>query len=614
MRSYILHFPNFSGAKTAVFTLSLIVNLACGAVQADRAVLSDQAVQAATIPLTNPGFEEPYHPIIINPDCPNISGVVADGWEENGCWFGTEAAAVYDQETAVFHGGISSQRVELTAGWWQLVQWLPLQAGQQYTATVWLRSAAPMQVTLQLRRGDEPYTSYASKLITVTPDWTQYTLSGLSETAAGAYILYGSDPGTLWIDDAGLTAEPAPPPVLPTATVSRAYFGVHLHRLDTPWPAVQDRLGTIRFWDCEGCQWAEVNTAPGVYDWAVLDARVAAARAHGADIVFNLGRTPRWASARPDEPSPYGPGQAAEPADDQTWRDWVTAVGNRYQGQITWWEVWNEPNDPNFYSGSIPQLVDLARQARDILQAIDPINQMVTPSPYDAGWLDAYLAAGGGEMADVIGFHFYLSPGGDAPQLLYQVAIPAVQGVLVAHGQADKPLWDTEAGWLALPDGTGLLPNEVAVGYVGQRLLLEWARGVDRMLFYAWDNHGVMSVEPTWEDNVTLTPSGVAYGEMAGWLTGAVITDLTVDEAGTWVAVLTYADGAMGYVVWNPAYRSDAPLDFAVPVAWKVGVQRDLTGGSVALADDRVSVEQRPFLLQPTPPTSHIWLPLVRGS
>lgn len=580
----------------------LCLTLACATAQADP------------VPLTNPSFEEPYHPITVNPNCPNISGTVADGWEENACWYGTEATAVYAQETAVFHTGLASQRVQFTGGWWQLVQWLPLEAGHRYTASVWLRSTAPMQLTLELRRADEPYTSYASKLITVTPDWTQHTVSGLTETTSGAFVLYGTDPGTLWIDDAALTTEPAPPPALPTATVPRTYVGVHIHRPDTPWPAAHDRIGTIRFWDCEQCQWAEVNTAPGVYDWDVLDARVAAARAQGADIVFNLGRTPRWASARPDEFSPYGPGQAAEPADDQAWRDWVTAVGSRYQGQITYWEIWNEPNDTNFYSGTIPKLVDLARQAREILQTIDPANQMVTPSPYSAGWLDAYLAAGGGDEADVIGFHFYLPPGGDHPKLLYQVVIPAVQTVLTAYGQEEKPLWDTEAGWLVLPSGTGLLPDEVAVGYVGQRMMLEWAQGVDRMLFYAWDNHGFMSIEPTLADNVTLTPAGVAYGEMAGWLTGAVMTDLAVDDAGTWVVTLAYADGTKGYVVWNPDYSSAAPLDFAVPTAWGVALRQDLAGGSAPLVDGKIGVEQRPFLLLPAPPLSRIWLPVVQDT
>lgn len=582
--------------------LFICLTLACGTVQADP------------IPLANPNFEAPYRPITPNPDCPNISGTIAEGWEENACWYGAEAVAVYAQDTAVFHSGTTSQSVELTAGWWQLAQWLPLQAGQRYTASIWLRSAAPMQVTLQLRRGNEPYTSYASKLITVTPNWAQYTLSGLSETVPGAYLLYGTDPGILWIDDATLTAEPAPPPAPPISPVPRTYFGVHYHRLDTPWPAAQDRIGTIRFWDCEGCQWAEVNTAPGVYDWTVLDARVAAARAHGADIVFNLGRTPRWASARPDEISAYGPGQAAEPAANQLWRDWVTAVGSRYRGQITYWEVWNEPNDTNFYSGSIPKLVDLARQAREILQAIDPTNQMVTPSPYEAGWLDAYLAAGGGAEADIIGFHFYLSPGGDQPELLYRVSIPAIQEVLAANGQEEKPLWDTEAGWLSLPDGTRLLPDEVAVGYIGQRLLLEWAQGVDRMLFYAWDNHEAMSVETTQANNVTLTPAGVAYGEMARWLMGAVITDLTIDEAGTWVATLVYADGTAGYVVWNPAYSSATPLDFAIPAAWEAHTGQTLAGEKMPLVNGKVGVEQRPFLLLPAPPHSQIWLPVVQNT
>ena len=579
------------------------------------------AAPVAPNALANPGFESPYLTIVADPSCPNIAGAVAEGWQDNTCWFGTGAEIVYAQDISVKHGGASAQRIQLNAGRWQLAQWVPFHAGRIYTASVWLRSAAPLRVSLVLRKLAEPYTAYTVRNFTVTPAWTRVALSGAVETTDGAYILTGLEPGTLWIDDADLTSAPAAAPDLPTAAVPRSYVGVHYHRVDTPWPAVEQAIGALRLWDAEGCQWAEVNTAAGSYDWSALDARVNAARANGAQIVMNLGRTPRWASARPDEYSPYGPGQAAEPADDQHWRDWVMAVGTRYRGQITYWEIWNEPNISDFYSGSAARLVDLARQAHAILKDIDPSNHLLAPSATgDLGWLGDYLALGGGDYADIIGYHFYLLPGDDAPELLYQAMIPNTRLLLAAYGQQHKPLWDTEAGWLALEGSNPLLPDETAVGFMGRRHVLAWAQGVGRMFFYAWDNHGVMSVETTGADNTTLTPAGVAYREIARWLTGSVMTSLASDGAGTWVAELRRPDASKGYIVWNPGYTSATSLVFQIPASWRVVAWRDLSGAGGPLAARSsapasnavaIAVDGRPILLEQAPGVARSWLPLI---
>lgn len=53
----------------------------------------------------------------------------------------------------------------------QFAQFLSQSLGAQrsYTASVWLRSASPMVITLQLRQNDAPYQTYAGNLVTVRP-------------------------------------------------------------------------------------------------------------------------------------------------------------------------------------------------------------------------------------------------------------------------------------------------------------------------------------------------------------------------------------------------------------------------------------------------------------
>ena len=76
--------------------------------------------------------------------------------------------------------------------------------------------------------------------------------------------------------------------------IQPSLFGMHVHELSDPSPQVHQKFGAIRIWD-NGVRWDEVNTAPGVYDWTLLDQVVANAEATGAQrIMFVLGSTPSW--------------------------------------------------------------------------------------------------------------------------------------------------------------------------------------------------------------------------------------------------------------------------------------------------------------------------------
>jgi len=100
-------------------------------------------------------------------------------------------------------------------------------------------------------------------------------------------------------------------PASPPRVIAPTYFGTHLHRLDraergypaTPWP--EGMIGALRLWDST-TRWADLEPAPGRFDFARLDGYVAQALAHGAPVLMVLGSPPRWASARPNEPGPYG--------------------------------------------------------------------------------------------------------------------------------------------------------------------------------------------------------------------------------------------------------------------------------------------------------------------
>jgi hypothetical protein len=76
-------------------------------------------------------------------------------------------------------------------------------------------------------------------------------------------------------------------------TLPATFFGMHINKSTTPWPSVG--FGSYGVWD-DGSSWANINTSNGVYNWAPLDAWVAAAQAHGVEITYTLGRTPTTAT------------------------------------------------------------------------------------------------------------------------------------------------------------------------------------------------------------------------------------------------------------------------------------------------------------------------------
>jgi hypothetical protein len=302
----------------------------------------------------------------------------------------------------------------------------------------------------------------------------------------------------------------------PTTVIPAELFGMHFHHLGgtTPWPDAP--IAEWRLWDAY-VAWPNLQPAKNRWRFELLDHYVAMAAEHHVGLLLPLGLSPAWASARPLEKSTYSPGFAAEPRDMEDWRTYVRTVVQRYKSRIRAYEIWNEPNLKQFWSGSVDQMIGLTAEAARIIRSIDPQALIVSPSAtQDRGlaWLSEFLSKGGGTVVDVIGYHLYVAP--QPPESTLALA-SSVKQLMLQAGIADKPLWNTEAGWF-LPKP---FPPELAAAYVIREFVVNWAAGVQRLYWYAWDNHGWVSLETTQRDNSTLTVAGNAYAVAFRWLTGS---------------------------------------------------------------------------------------------
>ncbi len=356
-------------------------------------------------------------------------------------------------------------------------------------------------------------------------------------------LIWGSGPNRF--HDIVLT--PAP------RVIDHRFFGMHIHRSaeGTPWPDVP--FGSWRLWDAH-VTWSDLQPGPHTWDFTRLDRYVQLAQAHDVELLLTLGMTPQWASSQPNQYPEgfldYGMGAQAPPARIEDWRKYVQAVATRYKGKIRYYEIWNEPNQPGYFSGDPQQMLRLAKVAYETLKSVDGNNMVVSPSVQcdDPGWrwLRKFLAAGGGKYADVMGAHLYVMPRG--PEAMVG-QIERVQYLMRIYG-IDKPLWNTEAGW-GPPNSFSSQDEEAA--FVIRTVLLNAAAGIGRVYWYSWDNTNWVTLRLT--DPVTGVPrqAALAYAQLSQWLAGAQIEKCRTEGPTGWSCRVHGADGEHWLVLWSSA-------------------------------------------------------------
>lgn len=387
--------------------------------------------------------------------------------------------------------------------------------------------------------------------------------------------------------------------------IDRDFFGMHIHWNDTSRQVAMPPIGSLRLWDTR-TTWSNLEPRRDLWDFAKLDKHVALAGQHNLDLVLTLGATPRWASTRPNQDGPYGPGTGEPPRDYGDWDNYVRQVATRYKGKIRYYEVVNEPvllehektchSRRHFWCGSAAELVEFTRRTSEVVKSIDPGAKIVAPgfTGANAARLDLFLDAGGGQYVDVIAHHFYaLNP----QEMLLRINL--VKQTMLEHGYGHLELWNTESGYTkggrdAMDGiaGVSKLDDASMKAYVPQSLALAASAGVRRYFWYAWDNGSMGMASP---DGSRALPGGLAYIQTVKWLLGRTIKDCAKLQPSFWSCIVDN-NGKEARMVWSTAGVKPLRLEFN----WNV-VARHSLDGSVApvSASDVVNVGPTPVLFVP---------------
>ncbi|MGB9130170.1 MAG: hypothetical protein WCB97_11010 [Thiobacillus sp.] len=381
-------------------------------------------------------------------------------------------------------------------------------------------------------------------------------------------------------------------------TITRTYFGMHIHRADTttPWPIA--RFGTWRFWDA-AVSWERLEPAQNAWDFKRLDTLVALAESYSIEPVLTLGITPRWAASRPNEPFVYGYGGNSPPRDMRDWEDYVRTVATRYKGRIQYYELWNEPTfdeidkGRGFYAGSVQTMVELGRIAHRVIREIDPQNKLVAPGFTDLGGrLDMYLSRGGRDITDVVAHHFYPQKPERMPE-----HIGLIRGVMAKHGLSHLPLWNTETGyWLPLANETPnpnwpRNHNELS-GYIARALILGAVAGLDRFYWYSWETT-MLRGDPK---SVQTGPAIVSYMQTMRWLDGASVNHCFSRDH-IWMCELQRGK-RRAHIVWS----SRESVQWVPPMDWRAVQYETLDARAVQLeSGEALPIGQVPVLVKRDP-------------
>jgi polysaccharide biosynthesis protein PslG len=329
-----------------------------------------------------------------------------------------------------------------------------------------------------------------------------------------------------------------------TATVPKEYFGMIVNsQPGRPMTGVAGSVGSVRIWDTT-CNapliWKYIEPTKGNFDWACLDAYVNDYFSRGLFVHITLGSGPDWAAAETTTlPCAYG-GMSCNVPKVQDYKDYVSAVVNRYKGKIKSYSIWNEFDvfhSIQFWTwDKNVEMANLTRAAYEAIKPVDPAALVVSPSlggfdspDFGQQFLRKVLEAGAKNYVDVLAFHSYYGT--------KRSYIDEIEGWTNMCTIKKCTLWNDEFGQ----------NNVTELPMMSKSLLTAWSLGVEKMYMYGYDfgneNFGLTTNQPT---------AFTHYNTTAKWMTGNKVIKTDYDDTtGNRIVHIQRPDNTMAYAVWN---------------------------------------------------------------
>jgi len=416
--------------------------------------------------------------------------------------------------------------------------------------------------------------------------------------------------------------------------IPASFFAMTIPNGGADYPAV--RIGALGH--PADFAWGFIEKSKDRFSFKGYDAYVNEAVQHGlvdsngaAEVTITLGGyTPLWAAADTSRCKRVGQQDVcpSPPADVRNWTDFVTAVVNHYNGKtaphVKYYELWNEFSSPNFWTGTLQDMVNLAAATYPIIHT-DPYSILLTPSvsgpaqgafrprplPNGLTWMTSYLQSGGSRYADGGSFHGYVARSNGREVTLFPfpsqnsttgcaagagcfgsiiTKMTGFRGVFDQNGLSGKPMLDTEGSW---GKNDNLPDSDQETAWVAQWYILQAAYypNITQAAWYIW-GYPARSGEL---ESAAGTPNqaGVAYGQIYSWLVGASFSSQCRSDSNfTWTCSITRSGGYQGLIVWN----ENGNYGYSPASTYKQ--YRNLAGNTTQLGGSAIILGNQPVLFE----------------
>jgi hypothetical protein len=254
------------------------------------------------------------------------------------------------------------------------------------------------------------------------------------------------------------------------AGVPRSFVGIYDEQPDGLADQARLGVGIVR----QPFDWSRVERSPGQFDFSAYDGYVAQAATAGVSVLPILARPPEFRSSRPAGSTSRA---MFPPSSNAAYAAFVGAAVRRYGPTgsfwrehpsvpflpIHAWQVWNEPNIPNWWHSGVnaKKYVALLRAGSAAIRAADPGAEVVAAGLPNSNlgvpflhYLDRMYHAGARGSFDTLAIHPYSR---DVQGLL---ALAERARALMNRWRDRSRLWITEFGWSTGGDASAFRVSE----------------------------------------------------------------------------------------------------------------------------------------------------------
>ncbi len=238
----------------------------------------------------------------------------------------------------------------------------------------------------------------------------------------------------------------------------------------------------IRVW----VSWAEIETAPGVYDWTTLDATIARLKEVELKPLPVIYYAPAWAAEEGCGPL----------SDTMALESFLDALIGRYGADVEAWEFINEPDarEPFVPFGPVIGCWGLAPEKyaaqlgifHEKVKELDPEAFVLFGGlaydnweVFERSFFDKALKNGAGDFFDVLSLHYYPINPVEFPTMADK--INELQETMTNNGVTAKRIWITETSMWVNGD-RGL---EAQLDFIAEELTRGYCAGADNMFWFA---------------------------------------------------------------------------------------------------------------------------------